>query len=279
VKYLVVCLLFCATFLSASERIVALSPAINEILFALGKGGEVVGNTTYATYPEAAKKIPKVGGYFSVSLEKIVALKPTLVLMQKNNLALQPKLQQLGIKTAFVRISSLHDLREGILKIGKLTGTGRKAEEIISQIETALQSLQSIVRNKKILIVFGANYDLKKEIFVSGNNLYFNDIIKASGNQNAFEEDTAKQPMISMEGILALNPDIVYILAHDVEERKSADLIKPWLQLPITAARAKTVYVTTKKYAGMPSQRIVLFIHDFKEVLKDAEGRLAKLRD
>jgi len=88
VKYLVVCILFCTTLLSAQERIVALSPAINEILFALGKGSEVVGNTTYATYPEAAKKIPKVGGYFSVSLEKILALKPTLVLMQKNKISL-----------------------------------------------------------------------------------------------------------------------------------------------------------------------------------------------
>ncbi len=278
-KYLFIFLLFCTALFGAQQRIVALSPAINEILFALGKGGEVVGNTTYATYPKEAQSIPKVGGYFSVSLEKIVALQPTLVLMQKNNLALKPKLEKLGIKTAFVKISSLHDLKEGIRKIGRLTGARPKAEEIVSRIETALQSLQNILQKRKILIVFGANYDLKREIFVSGNNLYFNDIIEASGNKNAFDETTARQPMVSLEGIVALNPDIVYILAHRVPQKKSSALIEPWLKLPITAARAKTVYVTTEKYAGMPSQRIVLFIQDFKEILQDAKDRLAKLRD
>jgi len=279
VKYLVVCILFCTTLLSAQERIVALSPAINEILFALGKGSEVVGNTTYATYPEAAKKIPKVGGYFSVSLEKILALKPTLVLMQKNNLSLKPKLERLGIKTALVKISSLHDLEEGIVKIGKLTHTEPKAKQIVSQIETSLQELKGILKDKKILIVFGANYDLNREIFVSGNNLYFADIIRASGNQNAFNEQSNKQPMLSLEGILALNPDIVYILAHRVHAKKTEALITPWLKLPITAGRAKIVYVTTEKYAGMPSQRVVLFIHDFKEILQDAKRKFAALRD
>jgi len=190
---------------------------------------------------------------------------------------LKPKLERLGIKTALVKISSLHDLEEGIVKIGKLTHTEQKAKQIVSQIETSLQELKGILKDKKILIVFGANYDLKREIFVSGNNLYFADIIRASGNQNAFKEQSNKQPMLSLEGILALNPDIVYILAHQVHEKKT--LITPWLKLPITAAQAKTVYVTTKKYAGMPSQRVVLFIRDFKEILQDAKGKLAALRD
>jgi len=277
-KYLLSLLLLCSV-VWGEQRIVVLSPAIDEILFALGKGDSLVGNTTYSSWPEAAKKIPKVGGYFSVSLEKIVSLRPTLVLMQKNNLSLKPKLEKLGIRTEVVRIGSMKEIEAGIEKIGALTHAEEKAAEIVAEIEKSLCSLRGILHDKKILIVFGVSFDLKREIYVSGNNLYFADIIRASGNQNAYNETTDKQPTISQEGILALNPDIVYILAHRVKDHEVNALIEPWLKLPVTAAKAKTVYVTIHKYAGMPSQRVVLFIKDFKKVLEDAHRKLARLHD
>lgn len=274
-------LLFYVSLWGDGERIVTLAPSINEILFALGKGDSVVGNTTYATFPKESENIAKVGGYFSVSLEKIVSLKPTLVLMQKNNLSLKPKLEKLGIATEFIKISSLADIKKGIEKIGDLTHVKEKAEMIVKDIENAVNKTEGILKDKKILIVFGRQFDLKKEIFVSGNNIYFADIIKASGNKNAFSEDTTKQPMLSYEGILATNPDIIYILAHSVEgeQKEVQKLIHPWLELPITASKAKTIYVTTKKYAGMPSHRVIHFIEDFREILEDAKSKLALIQD
>lgn len=265
---------------ASEQRVVALAPSINEILFALGKGESIVGNTTYATYPKESQSITKVGGYFSISLEKIVALKPTLVLMQKNNLPLKPKLEKLGIKTEFIRISSLENIKKGIEKIANLTDAKDRADEIIKKIEESIKTTKGILENKKILIVFGRQFDLKKEIFVSGNNIYFADIIRASGNQNAFSENSTKQPMLSYEGIIATNPDIIYILAHLVKDQKEAQkLIQPWLKLPITASKAKTVYITTKKYAGIPSHRVVNYIKDFREVLEDAKSKLALIQD
>ncbi len=274
-------LLFCSTIWASEQRIVVLAPSLNEILFALGKGDSIVGNTTYATYPKESQNITKVGGYFSVSLEKIVSLKPTLVLMQKNNLPLKPKLEKLGIKTEFIKISSLDDIKKGITKIGTLTHSNIEAKAIVKDIEQTMKKSQGILKNKKILIVFGRQFDLKKEIFVSGNNIYFADIIKTSGNQNAFEENTTKQPMLSYEGILATNPDIIYILAHSVEgeQKEIQKLIAPWLELPITASRAKTIYVTTKKYAGMPSNRVINFIEDFRKILEDAKSKLTLIQD
>ncbi len=278
-RYLLGIAVLVLSLYGGGERIVALSPAIDEILFALGKGEEVVGNTLYATYPEAAKNVPKVGGYFSVSLEKIVALDPTLVLMQRNNLALRPKLEKLGIRTALIRIDSLADLKAGIVRIGTLTGAKARAEEIVSQIDAHLAKTKGILRDKKILIVFGVNFDLDKEIYISGNHLYYADIIRASGNRNAYTDKSIDQPTVSMEGIIGMNPDIVYILAHRIRPDQTDALIAPWLRLPITAAKAKTIYVTTRKYAGMPSQRVMRFIDDFRKVLHDAQCKLAALSD
>ena len=278
-RYLLGIVALVLSLYGGGERIVALSPAIDEILFALGKGEEVVGNTLYATYPEAAKNVPKVGGYFSVSLEKIVALDPTLVLMQRNNLALGSKLEKLGIQTALIRINSLADLKAGIVRIGTLTGAKARAEEIVSQIDAHLAKTKGILRDKKILIVFGVNFDLDKEIYISGNHLYYADIIRASGNRNAYTGKSIDQPTVSMEGIIGMNPDIVYILAHRIRPDQTDALIAPWLRLPITAAKAKTIYVTTRKYAGMPSQRVMRFIDDFRKVLHDAQCKLAALSD
>jgi len=279
-KFSIFFLLLFSTLIYANERIVALSPAVNEILYALGEGENIVGNTTYATYPKESIKKPKVGGYFSVSLEKIVVLKPTLVLMQKNNLGLKPKLEKLGIKTEYIKISSLSDIKDGINKIASLTQKEDRAKKLVDSIDDAIKSTQNIVKNRKILIVFGRQFDLKREIFVSGNGIYFADIIKSSGNKNAYDENSTKQPTLSYEGILACNPDIIYILAHTISNDEDIQQLKePWLKLPVTAAKSKTIYVTTKKYAGMPSHRVAKFIKDFKEVLEDAKSRLPKLSD
>lgn len=274
-------LLFCNTIWASEQRIVVLAPSLNEIIFALEKGESIVGNTTYATYPKESQDITKVGGYFSVSLEKIVSLRPTLVLMQKNNLPIKSKLEKIGIQTELIRISSIDDIKKGIQKIGNLIDAKKEANTIVIDIEQAMNETKDILKDKKILIVFGRQFDLKKEVFVSGNSIYFADIIRASGNKNAFNEDATKQPMISLEGIIATNPDIIYILSHNVKgkQKEVQKLIQPWLNLPITASRAKTVYVTTKKYAGMPSNRVIHYIKDFKKILEDARSKLTLIQN
>ena len=171
--------------LNANERIVALSPSVNEIVFALGKGDNIVGNTTYCKYPKASLEITKVGGYFNPSLEKILALNPSIVIMQENNYKLNIKLQKLGIKTKLIKINSLSNIRKSILDIGNILEEKEEAKKIISNIDKELKKLKNITKDKKILIVMGHNTSLASRIFVAGQNLYFDDVINASGNTNA----------------------------------------------------------------------------------------------
>ena len=264
-------ILFFAVNIFATDRIVTLSPSLNEIVFALGKGGSVVGNTEYCKYPKESLKVPKVGGYFNPSLEKIMSLNPTLVLMQQNNFKLNQKLKQLGIKTKIVKIDRLESIKTNILEIGKLLGKLEKAEEIVKNIDHELKNLKNIVKNKRILIVMGHNTSLASRIFVAGQNLYFDDIINASGNTNALQSKRKGQPMLNMENLIATNPDIVILLAHSMNEKglTPKELIDPWLELPISAAKTKSVYIIDKLYAGIPSDRLVLFLKDFREILND----------
>ena len=263
--------------LNAQERIIALSPAINEIIFALESGEQIVANTNYALFPEASKKIPKVGGYFSPNLEKIVALKPTLVIMQNNNYKLSVKLKRLNIKSKVIKIDKLNSINNAILEIGQLLKKEAKAQEIVKEINEARVKLQSIVKNKKILIVFGRNTDLSKQIFVAGQNLYFDEIINESNNTNALQSERKGQPILNMENIIASNPDIVLLLARCQADNISDEaLIKPWLELPISAAKTKAIYINPNIYAGIPSHRLVLFLKDFHNMLKSYKQSTTK---
>lgn len=259
----------------ASERIIALSPSVNEIIFALGKGDKVVGNTTYCRYPKESLKIAKVGGYFSPSLEKIVALDPSLVIMQPNNHKLNTKLISLGIKTKLVKIDKLDNIKTSIMDIGEILDAKEKAKEIVSSIESELKKLKGIIHDKRILVVMGHNTSLEKRIFVSGQNLYFDDIINASGNTNALQSDKKGQPVLNMENIIACNPDIVILLAHSMHEKglKREELINPWLELPVNAAKTNSIYIVDKLYAGIPSDRLVYFLRDFRGILDDYKAR------
>ena len=263
-------ILFITLTLNAQERIIALSPSINEIIFALDAGEQIVGNTDYALYPKASIDIPKVGGYFSPSLEKIVSLKPTLVIMQQNNHKLSLKLEQLGIKTKIIKIDKLENIKKSIIEIGDILDKKERANKIVKNINDELKNLKSIVSNKKILIVFGRYPKLDKQIFVAGQNLYFDEIINESNNTNALKSERKGQPILNMENIIASNPDIVLLLARcKADGVDNKELIKPWLELPISASKTNSIYLNNNIYASMPSERLVLFLRDFREMLED----------
>ena len=262
-------LLFLSLHSFANERIVALSPSINEIVYALGAGDEIVGNTEYCTFPEASLSVSKVGGYFNPNLEKILSLEPTIVMMQQNNLKLSKQLRKLGIQTKVVKIDRLHNIKSSILTIGDLIDKKNEAKQIVEDIESHLNALKGIVTDKKILIVIGHNTSLVKQIFVVGQNLYFDDIINSSGNHNALQSKRQGQPILNQENIIATNPDLVILLAPFMKEKgfSSQDLISPWKKLPIRAGKTDQIYIIGEKYAGVPSDRLILFLKDFKEIL------------
>ncbi len=260
------------------ERIVSLSPALTDMVYALGAGADIVGVTTNAHYPPEAEKHPKVGDYFGVSVEKIVALSPTLVVLQRNNIALAQKLRRLGIETLPIRLGSLEDIRRALTTLGARLGHRARAARLNRTIDAALASLKGIVQGKKVLIVFGSYAKLDKAIYAAGNNLYFADIIRASGNRNAVTSGFDRQPVLDYESVLVTDPDIVYILTHqrDTSEAARQKVLRPWRRVPVKAAKYGTIYLNTDSAATIPGPRVVTFIEAFREILKDARTRFTE---
>jgi iron complex transport system substrate-binding protein len=261
--------------LYSQERVVTLTPSINEIVYALGVGKDVVANTRYCDFPEESKKVKKVGGYASISLEKILLANPSVVIAQNYDEKLLSNLKSLNIKTLTFKTDSIKDINNTIFTLGNYFNKQQKAKELISNINNSLTSLKSIVKNKKILIVISPKKTLSNQIYVSGNYLYFEDIIKASGNVNAFQSTSKAQPVVNTEKIIKMNPDIIVLLAPFFEGKtKELEKVKKlWLDLPINAAKNKNVYAVDKLYAGIPSQRVVYFIQDFKKILENVRDK------
>lgn len=261
--------------LIAQERVVTLSPSINEIVFALGEDDKIVGNTTYSDYPKESKKIKKIGGYFNLSLEKVLSVKPTLVVAQNYNKKLLSNLTALGINTKIYKTDSLDSIKQTIKSLGVYFKKEEKAKELIDELNENLSYLKNIVKNKKILIVIHPSKNLDKDIYVTGNFLYFEDIIQASNNINAYQSKSKAQPVINMEKLINLNPDIVILLGSFLENKPK--LIKQvknsWYNLPINASKKKNIYIIDKSYAGIPSNRVVYFIKDFRKILEDVKSK------
>ncbi len=273
-KFLVLVISFFNFNLYAGERIVTLSPSLNEIVFALGSGKEIVANTMYSNFPEESKAIPKVGGYSTISLEKILLAKPTIVLAQNYDEEILKNLKKLNLNFHSFKTDNLNSIRTTIEKIGDILLKKEKASELINQIDNSLNELKGIINNKKFMVVISPKLDLNSTIYIAGNNLYFNDIIKFSGNTNAYKANNFAQPVVNVEKIIKMNPDVIVLLAPYInKENISKEQLKNiWYKLPTTASKNKDIYVIDKEYAGIPSNRVVNFINDFKKILIDVKN-------
>ena len=261
--------------LFAGERVVTLSPSINEIVFALGEGKSVVANTSFCDFPEESKNIKKIGGYNNISLEKILEVKPTVVIGQDYDNKLNDNLNALNIKTLIYKTNTISSIKNTINDLGVFFKKEEKAKELISNIDNALLSLASITTNKKILIVISPKKSLSNQIYITGNYLYFEDIIKASGNQNAYYSTNPAQPVVNTEKIIGMNPDVIVLLTPFLDEniKEQEEIIKAWKDLPVNASKTDNIYTVDKLYAGIPSHRVELFINDFKKILENVRNK------
>ena len=273
-KKILFILVLCINLLG-QERIVTLSPSINEIVFALGAGKDVVANTNYCDFPEESKAILKIGGYNNISLEKILETKPTVVIGQDYDEKLNSNLKALGIKTLSYKTNTISSIKNTINELGNFFDKKEKAKELTSNIDNALLSVNAIVENKKILIVISPKKSLSNQIYVTGNFLYFEDIIKASGNKNAYYSENQAQPVVNTEKIIGMNPDIIILLAPflDGKKQEQNEIINAWKQLPINASKDDNINTVDKLYAGIPSQRVEYFINDFKKILENVKNK------
>ncbi|MEW5762224.1 MAG: cobalamin-binding protein [Bacillota bacterium] len=198
------------TLLSPPQRIVSLAPSNTEILFALGLEKHVVGVTDFCNYPPAARAKEKVGGFADPSLEKIVALKPDLVLAAGINQKIADRLAKLGIP---VLVLAPHDVA-GVLKnielVGRATGRGEKAQEVVESLSTRINAVAARVARIATAARPKVYYEVWYEpLCTAGPGTFIDDVIRLAGGINVAGDAPQQWPQYSLEVLLRKNPDVM----------------------------------------------------------------------
>jgi iron complex transport system substrate-binding protein len=196
-----------------AERVVSLSPAATEILFAIGAGPKVVACTEFDTFPEQAKKLPRIGGFTpqSINIEAILAHKPDLVVAapQKDVIA---ALEKFGIPVVALDPKGVNDVWNNIELLGKLTGCEEKAKEVANhgRLIWHLQGMGGTrVNIPRVLFVLA-----DEPLITSGNGTFIDEIISTAGGQNVFADVKESWPRVSDEEVLARGADVILCVEH-----------------------------------------------------------------
>ena len=197
------------TLPAPAQRIVAMAPSITELAYAAGAGARLVGVARYSDYPAAAKAVPQVGDASRIDLERVLSLKPDLVIGWKsgNQVADVDRLEKLGFKVYVVEPATLAAIPQLLRAVGSLAGTGAIAQIAADEFERSIAALRERYGARSKVRVF---YEIWHTPLMTVNGRHMiNDVIGLCGGSNIFAGLPTLTPVVSLEGVIALQPEVV----------------------------------------------------------------------
>ncbi len=239
------------------KRIISLAPSITEILFALHLNEEIIGVTDYCDFPAAASNKPKVGGFINPSIEKIVSLKPDLIVGTRDGNLMETihRLSDLGFSVYLINPKSFNGIMKAIHHIGEMVGREEESRKIIGNMilkkEDIVTRTKSFPRPK---VFFQIGY---APIITVGKGTLADDLIRLAGGRSISENESLNYPLYSIETILSKAPEII-IMSSMESKRDYLNLVKMWQHWKsIPAVKMNAIYVIDSNLVDRPTPRIV----------------------
>jgi iron complex transport system substrate-binding protein len=239
------------------QSVVALAPSITEIVYALGQEHRLKGVTRFSDYPEAAMKLPRVGSYVHLDVERIAALQPDLCIGVKdgNPLTVVTRLEALGIPFYAVHPVDLETVMQSIETIGDLLGAPRAAAQTVTTMRKRIERVKRIVaatdRKPRVFVQIGVS-----PIVSVGSRTFIHQLITLAGGSN-IAAGQMPYPRFSREQVISLAPDVIVISSMaraTVFEKVKAE----WMQWPgIPAVRNQAVFIAPTNIFDRPTPRLV----------------------
>ena len=220
-----------------ARRIVTLAPHLAETLFAAGAGERLAGAVDYSDYPEAARSVPRVGGYSRVDLEAVVALKPDLIIAWQtgNASANIDKLRGFGFPIYVSQPNRLEDVAGEIERLGRLAGTAEAADAAALRFRTRLAGLQRQYGGRPVVRTF---YQIwKQPLSTVGGRQIISSVIRLCGGENVFGNLETIAPVVTVEAVVAANPEA--IIASGMDEARP-EWLDDWKRWPAVTAVARS---------------------------------------
>jgi iron complex transport system substrate-binding protein len=194
------------------QRIVSLVPAVTEMLYAIGAGPRMVGVSSFDTYPPEVKALPKVGGLIDPDLERIIMLKPDLVVISETHTELAAQLRSAGLATFPYALGDLANVSRTIRLLGTVTGLEPEAAAVIAGLESRLEAVRARVKGRpkvRVLLVFSRQPGSLREVYASGGTGFLHDLLELAGGENVFAGVKREAVQVTTEAILSAAPDAI----------------------------------------------------------------------
>ena len=268
----------CATALGSAQprRIVSTAPSITELLYALGLGDRVVGVTRFCRYPPEAQLKPKVGDYTAPNLEAIAALKPDLVIVQTNPVKLQQRLEALHLRVLEINQDSIAAIHRSIDEVAGVTGTQAAGAKLRASIDEGLSKTRARTSGAprvKMMFVVGRSPNRLDGLVVAGRASYLNEVIEIAGGTNVFRDAMAAYPEVSLEEVMARNPEAIIDMGDmsdtvGVTETHKREVIALWSRAPnLAAVKTHRVFAVASDMFVVPGPRVIDAAKAFAEML------------
>jgi iron complex transport system substrate-binding protein len=255
------------------NRIVCIVPAVTEMLFAIGAGPQVAGVSSFERYPPEALTRPAVGALLDPDVERIISLRPDLVIAYGSQGDLRAQLARAKIPVFAYSHAGLADVTATLREIGRRTGHAAKAEQLAAAIERRIDAVRARTAARprpRTLIVFGREALSLRGIYASGGVGFVHDIVEAAGGANVFADVAQQAIQASTEQILARRPDVVLELRADalVPERLKRET-DVWRALPaVPAVKSGRVHLIADVRTVIPGPRVAEAVELIADILK-----------
>ena len=256
------------TLPAPAHRIISLAPNITDTLYAAGAGSFVVGTSRFSEHPDAARRIPVVGDATMLDLERIVALRPDVILVWKSGTpaAQVEKLARLGIPIYYAETTRLADIPMATRRFGQLAGTAPVANANANAFVQALDGLRRSYAGKKRVTVFFQIWD--RPLMTVGRAQMISDALDLCGGQNIFDDLSQAAPTVGREAVLARRPDVVMTAGGN------GDSLDAWAHAAsLPAARNGNVMVIDAPTLALPSPSILPSVRTLCMKLDEARKR------
>jgi iron complex transport system substrate-binding protein len=225
------------------KRIISLIPAVTEMVYAIGAGPQLVGVGSFDTYPSEVASLPRVGGLLDPDVERILALKPDLVIVYGTQNDLRLQLERAGINQFSYKHGSLAGVMETIRALGIRLGRAEGADRVATDLENRLSAIRGKVSGRvrpKTLLVFGRDALALRGIFASGGIGFIHDMLTTAGGDNVFTD---------VKAIIEMRQSVK---ADEIAAERAV-----WSTLSsLPAVRTARIYILTDSSLPVPGPRV-----------------------
>ncbi|HHW58560.1 MAG TPA: ABC transporter substrate-binding protein [Clostridia bacterium] len=245
------------------QRIVTLAPSTTELLYAVGAGSKVVGVTDFDNYPPEVKDVPKVGGFKGPNVEAITAQKPDIIFASTlSGKEQMESLEKMGIPVVMLEAKNIDQIYQSLELIGQITGNGKKAEEVIKEIQDKIKEINDKVKNlPKVNVFYLVSLDGN---WTAGKGTFIDELINLAGGKNV-ASDVNGWAQYSVEELVKKNPDVIITSPHagDVKDIKNMAGYKD----TNAVKNDKIFIVSSDDIIARASNRIVLGLEEVAKFL------------